>query len=157
VNELLGKGGTWGHPVRCERQRYNSRGVSEERMVGMNESQQPRRVLIVEDAPELRRIVNRLLSRAGHETGTAVDGKDGLEKFGEGEWDLVVTDLQMPVMNGEEMAAAMKARQPEVPVIIVTGRPDLIQDHGLFCACLVKPYLGVEFMDTVDAVLSRAA
>jgi YesN/AraC family two-component response regulator len=52
---------------------------------------------------------------------TAADGVEAMNLFVVGEVDLVLTDLSMPRMNGEQLAAAIKSRAPHVPVIMITG------------------------------------
>jgi len=115
----------------------------------MSAPQLSKRVLVVEDAPAIRDILRSVLVEAGHEVITAVDGADGLRIFREHRWDLVITDLQMPQMNGEEMTAAIKAEDPEIPVIMVTGSQGIVQNLGVFYAFIAKPFRGKELIEIV--------
>jgi CheY-like chemotaxis protein len=61
---------------------------------------------------------------------TAVNGRDGLEKFRAGKFDLVMTDRSMPEMNGDAFAAALKKLRPHQPVLLLTGFGDLMNGAG---------------------------
>ena len=80
-------------------------------------------VLVVEDSITARTLMVNILGSAGYGVTSAVDGVDGLVKFGEGEFDLVVTDIAMPNMNGFDLTARIRAgkKRPDLPVVIVTG------------------------------------
>jgi two-component system chemotaxis response regulator CheY len=67
-----------------------------------------RKILTVDDSASIRQMVNFTLTKAGYEVAEAVDGKDGLDKIGQQKFDLVVTDLNMPVMDGIEMITAAR-------------------------------------------------
>jgi CheY-like chemotaxis protein len=78
-------------------------------------------ILMVDDSEEVRRAMRRVLERLGHDVTTAGDGKEALAALAGGSCDLVVTDLNMPGMDGIELILAVKERWPEVPVIAVSG------------------------------------
>lgn len=80
-----------------------------------------RKVLVVDDDPVVGKSFNRVLSGKGYIVVTADDGYDALQKLQSETYDAVFTDLRMPGMNGLEVAERIKARQPWVPVVIVTG------------------------------------
>ncbi len=80
-----------------------------------------RKVLVVDDDPVVGKSFNRVLSGKGYIVVTAEDGYDALQKLQSETYDAVFTDLRMPGMNGLEVAERIKARQPWVPVVIVTG------------------------------------
>gem|GEM_PF-4469739 len=84
------------------------------------------RVLIVEDEPMLRGLVGEMLERLGYEAGFAGDGLEAIEKLREMDlkWDLVVMDLAMPRMGGEEALAKMMEIHPEMKVVIMSGLVD---------------------------------
>lgn len=105
----------------------------------------PLRVLLVEDDPVVREAVAEYLRPDAHEVSTAVNGPEGLEKFTTGSFDLVLTDLVLEAMNGEELAAAIRKRDTKVPIILLTGftDKDLSPDHH-FDAVLHKPLLPAE-------------
>ena len=80
-----------------------------------------RKVLVVDDDPVVGKSFKRVLSGKGYIVVTAEDGYDALQKLQSETYDAVFTDLRMPGMNGLEVAERIKARQPWVPVVIVTG------------------------------------
>lgn len=79
------------------------------------------RVLVVDDDPLTLMVTAECLLADHHLVETAVNGREGLQKYQNGRFDLVVTDQGMPEMNGLQMAAAIKQFAPKVPVILLTG------------------------------------
>jgi signal transduction histidine kinase len=87
----------------------------------------PLRVLVVDDNPTVRELVIAYLAIDGHTVDSATSGREGLEKFRAGHYDLVLTDRAMPEMGGDQMAAAVKRLAPRKPVIMLTGFGDMMQ------------------------------
>lgn len=87
-------------------------------------------VLVVEDSPTQAHMVRGLLERAGHEVRTASNGVEGLKATDEFAPQVVVTDLQMPEMNGLELVGAIRRHSPAVPVVLMTafGSEDIAVD-----------------------------
>ena len=85
------------------------------------------RILIIEDEDGIRRVLKKILLEedSAHEVQEAADGKDGVEAFGDGAWDLVFCDIKMPHMDGTEVLDRMMATNPEVPVIMISGHGDI--------------------------------
>jgi two-component system alkaline phosphatase synthesis response regulator PhoP len=82
------------------------------------------KVLVVEDEPDMTMVITHFLQHAGYEVLTAENGKEGIEKAASEKPDLILSDTQMPVMNGWEMLEELR-RKPgtrHIPVIMVTGR-----------------------------------
>ena len=94
-----------------------------------------RRILVVDDQEPYLKILRHYLTGDGHQVETAVDGREAMEKFraakkaGEG-FDLVLTDKAMPNMNGDQLAAGVKAMTPGTPVILLTGLGTLDDETG---------------------------
>jgi len=80
-----------------------------------------RKVLVVDDDPVVGRSFERVLSGRGYAVITARDGEEALRKLNAEAYDVVFTDIKMPGMSGLEVAERVKARQPWLPVVIVTG------------------------------------
>ena len=81
-----------------------------------------KRVLIVDDEENIRRVTRLTLQAAGYEVGEAPDGERGLEAFGNGStWDAVVLDQRMPGMDGLETLRQIKQRQSNARVIMSTA------------------------------------
>ncbi|HZJ17892.1 MAG TPA: response regulator [Chthoniobacteraceae bacterium] len=88
------------------------------------------RVLVVEDEPMVRDVIETYLTEDQHQVTTAVNGREGLEKFQAGTFDLVLTDRAMPEMNGDRLADEIKKLNPSQPVIMLTGFGDLMNGAG---------------------------
>ncbi|KQW28123.1 MFS transporter [Rhizobium sp. Root274] len=79
------------------------------------------RILITEDEDSLRSFVARALRLDGHETHEAADGAEGLEKLSEGPYDLLLSDIRMPVMDGIELAHRASSDFPDLKILLMTG------------------------------------
>jgi CheY-like chemotaxis protein len=95
-----------------------------------NASARKRRVLVVDDDPMVREVISTYLSEDGYLVELAVNGREALEKFNAGEFDIVLTDRSMPEMEGDELAREVKKKNPNVPVILVTGFGDIMAVTG---------------------------
>jgi signal transduction histidine kinase len=89
------------------------------------------RLLVVEDEPLVREVLGVYLAEDHHDVVTAVNGREGLEKFKtEGPFDLVMSDRAMPEMNGDQLAIEIKRINPKQPLILLTGFGDLMSGAG---------------------------
>jgi len=81
-----------------------------------------KRVLSVDDSSSIRQMVSFTLRGAGYEVTEAVDGRDGLAKSGSGKFDLIITDLNMPNMDGIQLIAAIRklSGYAFVPILMLT-------------------------------------
>ena len=80
-------------------------------------------ILIVEDDEVVRDYLSEILTEFGYRSITAIDGDDGLKKFRENELSMVLTDIRMPMMDGLCMLKKMRADDPGIPIIVITGYP----------------------------------
>jgi len=80
-----------------------------------------RKVLVVDDDPVIAKSFDRVLSGKGYAVITARDGSEALRKLRDEKYDVVFTDIKMPGMSGIEVAERIRATQPWLPVVIVTG------------------------------------
>jgi CheY-like chemotaxis protein len=81
-----------------------------------------RRILIIDDEENIRRVTRLALEAAGYEVGEAGDGERGLEEFGNGSgWDAVLLDQRMPGLDGLETLRRIKERRPETRVVMATA------------------------------------
>src|SRR5688572_29496305 len=78
-------------------------------------------ILIVDDEPMLVKALVKYLTREGYNVDTAGDGAEAVEKCKETNYDLVLTDLQMPNMTGTELVKELKALNPQQACIVMTG------------------------------------
>ena len=103
--------------------------VSEERPArGLPPS--PKRILLVEDDAAVLDVEIDLLRSDGHNVVAAPTGQDGLRKFREGAFDLVLVDRALPDMSGDQVALAIKAMAAKQLVILVTGFGDIMKATG---------------------------
>ena len=83
------------------------------------------RALIVDDEELVRKFVERVMREAGYDTATASDGPEALEiAASAGTFDILVTDVMMPQMTGDELARQIRASTPETKVLYLTGFSD---------------------------------
>ncbi len=83
------------------------------------------RVLVVDDADEMRRVLTSILERYDFEVLSAPDGVQACTLLNEEQLDVVVSDIRMPNMDGVALLKAAKEIDPDLPVILVTGAPEL--------------------------------
>jgi chemosensory pili system protein ChpA (sensor histidine kinase/response regulator) len=81
-------------------------------------------ILLVDDSLSIRKFVGRMLESAGYLVDTAVDGEDGVKKASETNYKLIITDLEMPKLNGFEVIQALRSRPQtqQTPVVVMTTR-----------------------------------
>lgn len=118
------------------------------------------RVLVVEDAPDLRLLVGKLVERMGYEVLLAPDVPRAIELLEKNEVDLLLTDWAMPGMNGGELIAKMKddARWQTIPTVVLTGH-DMERQHARDVGCdrfLVKPAVRDELQDAIKELLQAS-
>jgi len=92
--------------------------------------ERPLHILVVEDEPLVREVIEVYLREDNHIVLTASNGREGLEKYRSGTFDLVLTDRAMPECNGDVLAAEIKKLSPHQPVILLTGFGDLMSGAG---------------------------
>lgn len=118
-------------------------------------------VLIVEDSPIIRKLVVDQVSKLGHNTREAENGRVGLERMREKAPDAVILDLMMPEVSGQEVLLAMRADPAlkQVPVIIVTALGDM--DKIIYCIehgaddYMQKPFRAPILKARLEAVIER--
>ena len=80
-----------------------------------------KKILIAEDEEIMRITLKYGLSTEGYQVTTADDGREGLEKFKQDDFDLVIADLRMPKLDGIQFLKEVKRLSPEIPVIMITA------------------------------------
>jgi len=120
------------------------------------------RILVVEDEPLVREVLNVYLSEDRHEIVAAKDGREGIEKFkAEGPFALVLTDRAMPEMNGDALAREIKKAHPGQPVILLTGYGDLMAGSGELPEgvdiVVSKPFTLAILRNAIRTVMEKAA
>jgi chemosensory pili system protein ChpA (sensor histidine kinase/response regulator) len=113
-------------------------------------------VLVVDDSITVRRVTQRLLKREGFRVVTANDGLDALEKLAQEKPDVVLSDIEMPRMDGFDLARNIRgdARLADLPIIMITSR--IAQKHRDHATALgVNHYLGKPYSEDVLLGLIR--
>ena len=94
-----------------------------------------KRVLVVDDESAYRLMVQQFLSRAGYACESAADASEAIAILHRQPFDLVISDIVMPVMNGFQLAEKLRETRPEVKVIFMSGyTDDAIVHHGVLSA-----------------------
>jgi CheY-like chemotaxis protein len=97
----------------------------------------------------------------GHDVKTAANGKDALAILERSKFDLVITDFEMPIMKGDELAAAIKARAPTQPVVMITAYAEMLQSAGHRLTgvdCVIsKPFLLENLREAIAKVTPPGA
>jgi putative two-component system response regulator len=118
------------------------------------------RVLCVDDEPVILQVLRRLLELQGFEPVTFNDPEAAVAAFDDGSFDVVITDVHMPKMDGLALMRALRERQPDLPVMVVTGHGTV--DTAIQAlregasGMLVKPFTGQELLSEVRRALSAA-
>lgn len=80
-------------------------------------------ILVVDDEEEMQNILKKILSKEGFKVETARNGEEALSKFKKKRYDLLITDLRMPVRGGAEMLSEVERLNAQIKVIVLTGYP----------------------------------
>ncbi len=118
------------------------------------------RVLVVEDEPDMRNAVAMYLREGGYSVDTAAEGRDGLFKAQTWDYDAIVLDVMLPLLDGWNILGELR-KSKSTPVLMLTAR-DAVQDRirGLDSGAddyLVKPFVLSELVARVRALIRRAA
>jgi len=121
-----------------------------------------RRILCIEDEPEMIDLIRLILGRKGFEVSGATGGQDGIYKVRHEKPDLVLLDLMMPYVDGWEVYQQMKADDAtkNIPVIVVTAKAQSIDKVlGLHIAkvddYIAKPFSPKELIDSVERIFAK--
>jgi len=124
----------------------------------------PRTVLVVDDEAPIRMLARRVLEDTGYQVTEAADGLDAIELLSKGTTlDLLIADLDMPKLGGDEMVRRIRATRPDLKVLYVTGHIDRLMDARQLWegeAFLEKPFTAAGLREAVSllifGVLKRA-
>jgi two-component system, chemotaxis family, chemotaxis protein CheY len=121
------------------------------------------RVLVVDDEPDIRKVVKMTLQKAGYEVLEAENGEKAIEVINYGEnrllLDVVICDIRMPKINGADAIAYFRSHYPRVPLIVLTGFPDTDMATSFLrqgvVDYLVKPVEGEKLRAAVARALEQ--
>jgi CheY-like chemotaxis protein len=106
------------------------------------------RILAVDDEPMVLEALKLILSHDGHAVETASDALEALSKYRSDKFDLVVTDLRLPGMQGDELAETIKRKNPRQRIILLTAFPP--SNAPVYCdRLLLKPFSVAQLRDTI--------
>jgi CheY-like chemotaxis protein len=117
------------------------------------------KILVVDDSQNIREMLEDFLDFEGHQPVLAKDGREALKLFSEQDFDLVITDLGMPGMSGWDLSRQIKQKNPETPIIIITGWGAQLSDED--CKrnevelLISKPFHLDQVKQAIDAVVGR--
>ena len=118
------------------------------------------RILVAEDEQQVRTLVARALAEAGHDVTTAGDGAEALDllQTEAGRFDLLLTDIKMPVMDGLALALAVARDFPAIPILLMTGYADQRERasglESLIHGIVTKPFSVADIQAAVTAALA---
>ena len=117
------------------------------------------RILVVDDDPKSRNILERLLTLTDYEVEIVKSGEEAVKRLKRSEFNLVLTDLDMPGMDGLELLSHVKSQYPDVPVIVVTGlvseesRNEALEAGAV--SLLSKPYTRDQLLAIISESLTK--
>jgi len=116
------------------------------------------KVLIIDDTPVIRELLNEVMTDSGFEVDIATNGQMGYEMAVQNDYVMIFCDVHMPVMNGLEAVRKIKSEKPEVPIIMTDSFPDKLAEQatraGAIC-CLSKPFALDELRETIKHILDN--
>ena len=140
IESVVGRGTTFIIKLPITEQSLPSQDSTE----GVVENGRMLRIPAVDDEPLALQMLSELLKGDGHIVETASNGREGLDTFRGGKFDIVLIDWAMPEMGGDQLAISIKDEEPGTPVILLSGFGDIIKATG-------------ELPPGVDMVVSKPA
>jgi CheY-like chemotaxis protein len=148
---------TWG---KSPERRFEMGQVNNEKKTSVhtNAGQETRgRVLVVEDNKNVQNVLSMMLCSMGLEVALADNGLEALAAFLDGSFDLVLTDLQMPMMDGSRLAGFIKEMSPNTPIILLTGvDAETVSKKAKsesIDSVIFKPFKIIDFEKTIQGAL----
>lgn len=116
------------------------------------------RILIAEDEIAVRTFICRALKLRGHDTHGVADGGAAIVELGKSDYDLLLTDIIMPIMDGISLALKVTVEYPKLPILMMTGfiheKQRAHNMEGLIHNVISKPFSLDEICQAVDDVLT---
>ena len=117
------------------------------------------RILIAEDDAPLATFIAKAFISEDHITEVAANGEDALQRLQKGKYDLLILDLNLPVVSGSEVLAKVRGRDPDIPILILTATDEVAERVACLDAgaddYLTKPFSFSELSARIRAVLRR--
>jgi DNA-binding response OmpR family regulator len=99
------------------------------------------KILVVDDDDVIRHLIHDILNNEGHKVVMAEDGEEALDQFNATGFDMVITDLVMPKLNGMQLVKALREKNVKIPIVIVTG--------------WIEEFLPEKETDQVDSIIQK--
>jgi DNA-binding NtrC family response regulator len=118
-------------------------------------------ILLVDDDQEFRKAMKKMFEKSGYDVTVAADGQEALVALAEKSFDLIISDLRMPNLNGMELMEELKRRKINLPVIFITAYGEVesymdLMNLGAF-EYINKPVKGQEILGVVRKALESAS
>lgn len=109
-------------------------------------------ILVIDDEKGILQVMHEALTIYGHTVETADDGQEGIRKFDDGCFDIVITDIRMPVIDGNGVVAHIRKSEKQfIPVIGISGTPWLLEADS-FDMVLPKPFPIKQLIESIQSL-----
>lgn len=120
-----------------------------------------KRILVVDDDPDIRQVLLDRMSAYGYAVETAIDGREALDALRRGRFDGMLLDMRMPQVDGIEVLRQARLQRPDMPVVMVSALSAKEQvaratAQGA-CAYLIKPFDAMQLKHTVELCFGPAS
>ena len=119
------------------------------------------RILVIDDEQIIRELLVAILSEEGYEVDTASNGEGGLKMAYSREYDVIISDIDMPIMNGIEFCMSLIEKTPSIKqrILFITGDKNreadtLLKETGV--RCLLKPFKTIDLLKAVGEIAASA-
>jgi two-component system response regulator (stage 0 sporulation protein F) len=113
------------------------------------------KILVADDDPVIRKLLYQVLSEDGHKVSLATNGAQVIEEVQKEDFELLLSDVHMPVMNGLETLRIMRSTFPQLPVVMMDSYPDQLvkqaENEGAL-TCIHKPFDLKELREVIEKV-----
>jgi two-component system response regulator (stage 0 sporulation protein F) len=113
------------------------------------------KILVADDDPVIRKLLYQVLSEDGHKVSLATNGAQVIEEVQKEDFELLLSDVHMPVMNGLETLRIMRSTFPQLPVVMMDSYPDQLvkqaENEGAL-TCIHKPFDLRELREIIEKV-----
>lgn len=116
----------------------------------------PKPILVIDDEISILKLLTTSLTRKGYTVDTASSGQEGIQKIDTHEYSLILTDIKMPRVSGDQVLAHLRTTpHRSTPIVGTSGTPWLLDGHG-FDAVLEKPYMIKDMLELIQKLTSPA-
>ena len=111
-------------------------------------------ILVIDDEKGILQIIRQALTKFGHHVETAADGQEGIRKFDDGSFDIVITDIRMPGIDGNGVVKHIRnSEKQSIPVIAISGTPWLMESNA-FDMVLAKPFPLKKLVESIGSLVA---